>query len=128
MIGQAAAKAAFLKENLKEGERYAGLILGEDGESDYHLFLRPGEAENTKWSDAMEWAKSNGGELPSRREQALLFANLKKEFKSAWYWSGEQHASDSDYAWVQTFASGSQNGYHKSNEFRARAVRRLKIS
>ena len=31
------SKAQFLAENLKDGEIYAGLILGEEGQNDYHL-------------------------------------------------------------------------------------------
>lgn len=116
------AKAQFLKENLKAGEQYAGLILGKDGAPDYHLFLLPGEAERIKWAGAIKWAKKAGGELPTRREQSLLFANLKEQFQPGWYWSCEQLASDPDFAWLQTFSNG-QSYYHESNEDRARAVR-----
>jgi hypothetical protein len=127
MIEQATAKAQFLKENLKPGEVYAGLILGKNGEPDYHLIKLPGEAQRLKWADAIKWAKEAGGELPTRREQPLLFANLKEEFQAAWYWSCEEHASTPDYAWMQTFHNGTQYHFRKSNEYRACAVRRLKI-
>ncbi|WP_227874079.1 DUF1566 domain-containing protein [Cupriavidus metallidurans] len=112
---------------LRSGELYAGLVLGKDGEPGYHLILLPGEVEDKTWDQAKEWATSVGGELPSRREQSLLYANLGEEFKSAWYWSGTQSESDSDYAWGQNFGSGLQSGSHKSYEFRARAVRRLPL-
>ncbi|AVA37645.1 DUF1566 domain-containing protein [Cupriavidus metallidurans] len=103
------------------------MVLGKDGEPGYHLILLPGEVEDKTWDQAKEWATSVGGELPSRREQSLLYANLGEEFKSAWYWSGTQSESDSDYAWGQNFGSGLQSGSHKSYEFRARAVRRLPL-
>lgn len=45
----------------------------------------------------------------------------------AWYWSGEQHASSSDYAWIHDFDDGNQYDLNKSLEGRARAVRRLVI-
>ena len=112
---------------LKPGQRYAGLILKEDGTPSHHLILLPGEAEEVNWADAKEWAAEAGGELPTRREQSLLFANLKSEFKEAWYWSGEQHQSSPSCAWTQLFLNGRQDGYHQLSEFRARAVSRLFI-
>ncbi|MCY0854287.1 DUF1566 domain-containing protein [Cupriavidus sp. D39] len=112
---------------LAAGELYAGLILGKDGAPDHHLILLPDSAEDVTWEQAKEWAAAAGGELPTRREQSLLFANLKEEFESAWYWSGEQYAGTSTNAWGQHFLGGSQGNYHKLNEFRARAVRRLLV-
>jgi len=113
--------------SLKAGERYAGLILGKDGESSYHLILLDSHQSEINWTDALTWAKEQGGELPNRREQALLYANLKEEFEEAWYWSSEQHASYSSYAWCQDFDNGLQYGNGTNHELRARAVRRLII-
>ena len=112
---------------IKAGENYAGLILGKDGNQSHHLILLPGNINEVNWTDALAWAKEQGGELPTRREQSLLFANLKEEFKDEYYWSSEQHASYSDYAWFQGFDNGNQNYTFKDNELRARAVRRLII-
>ena len=112
---------------LKAGERYAGILLDEAGEPSHHVILLPGEADDITWTAAGKWAQEAGGELPTRREQSLLFANLKGQFQAAWYWSSEQHASDSDYAWCQYFDYGLQDGSGKSAELRARAVRRLPI-
>ncbi|RCS59941.1 DUF1566 domain-containing protein [Parvibium lacunae] len=119
-------KAQFLKENLREGEVYAGIILGNE-EPDYHLFLLPGEHTDIQWQSAMDWAKSIGGNLPTQREQSLLFANRKDEFKGSWYWSCETLAKDSSYAWVQGFRSGGQNCCRKNSYGHARAVRRLLV-
>jgi hypothetical protein len=121
------SKGQWIAENLTPGEVYAGLILGVDGQPDHHLVLLPGEAEHVTWAAAREFAAKAGGDLPTRREQALLYANLKHEFKPNWYWSGEQHAANDDYAWVQHFDYGDQNNYYKSASLRARAVRRLVI-
>ena len=112
---------------LKDGEHYAGVIVGKEDQPSYHLILLSGEAENINWSDAKGWATGIGGELPNRREQALLYANLKDQFQPQWYWSCEQYASDSYYAWSQYFYYGSQGYVSTCNEFRARAVRRLEI-
>jgi hypothetical protein len=111
---------------LRAGERYAGVILNDDGTPAHHLVLLPGEAEDINWQDAMAWASNAGGELPTRREQSLLFANLGREFKAAWYWSAESHANDGSCAWHQYFNNGNQYYYHKSYEGRCRAVRRIK--
>ncbi|TAM07216.1 MAG: DUF1566 domain-containing protein [Paraburkholderia sp.] len=110
---------------LAPGERYAGLVLGENGDADYHLILLPGEAEEITWADAVEWAEEQDGSLPTRREQSLLFANLKGEFQHAYYWSNEQHETNSGWAWYQHFYGGSQGGNDKSAALRARAVRRF---
>ena len=123
------AKQEFLASILKKGELYAGIILGKDGEPDYHLILLPGEAESVNWKDAKKFAVKAGGELPTRSEQSLLYTNLKEEFQERWYWSGEQHASYSDYSWYQYFVNGYQYCDRKGNSYyyRARAVRRLII-
>ena len=116
--------------NLAPGEHYAGIITGKDGEPSYHLVLLPGQADDITWDKAMEWAGKQGGEyvasLPTRREQALLYANLKEEFEERAYWSCEAHESASGWAWYQYFGNGLQYYDHKSNELRARAVRRVK--
>lgn len=120
-------KAQWIKKNIKPGEQYAGLILGKDGAPDHHLVLLPGEAEAVNWAGAKAFAKKAGGELPTRREQSLLFANLREQFKPAAYWSGEQHAVTSDYAWYQTFYTGWQSNDTIITKLRARAVRRIAI-
>ena len=110
---------------LREGEHYAGFLVGKDGVAGHHVILLPEQAADIKWADAVKWAEEQGGELPTRREQSLLYANLKEQFDERWYWSSETHASDSSYAWGQNFHNGDQSHYDKRYEFRARAVRRL---
>ena len=121
------AKQEFLASILKKGEHYTGIILGKDGEPDYHLILLPGDAEGVNWEAAKKFAVKAGGELPTRREQALLFANLKEEFQECAYWSSTQHASKPDCAWYQNFEYGDQYNYRKLYNCRARAIRRLVI-
>ena len=114
--------------DLKEGEHYAGIILGKEPGTSHHLILLPHESEDEmNWANALKWAANVGGELPTRREQSLLYANLKDQFKPTGYWSSEQHAEYADSAWLQTFSDGYQGYYHKDIEWRARAVRRLII-
>lgn len=112
---------------LNEGEKFIGAIISADGSKRHALILLPGEKTDIKWADAMDWAKSIGGELPDRVESALLFATMKAEFSPEWYWTREQHAGVAGSAGVQYFFLGYQYNGHKSAEGRARAVRRLEI-
>jgi hypothetical protein len=114
-----------LKETLGEGELYAGLILGKKGEPDHHLVLLPGDAADVSWSAGREWAIERGGELPTRRELSLLFANRREEFERVWYWSSEQHETRAQLVWGQNFASGIQTVYGRPFRGHARAVRRI---
>ena len=120
-------KAQWLRDNLKKGEVYAGLILGTDGVPDHHLIVIPGEAEKVTFAEAQKWAKKQGGDLPTRREQRVLFANAKEAFQPDWYWSGEPYASAASCAWCQDFYFGTQDTYHIGYQCRARSVRRLII-
>lgn len=113
--------------SLKPDEHYAGLILGKDGESSYHLILLPEDKSDINWDDAIVWAKQQGGDLPNRREQALLYANLKEHFEERSYWSNTQHASSSGFAWFQVFDHGGQDYWDKGYKLRARAVRRVSV-
>lgn len=106
---------------LKEGEIYVGRI------DNTAVILLPGDNDDATWEAATEWAKSIGGDLPNRIEQAMLWANHRDQFKKDWYWSNETHHPDSGYAWFQNFDYGNQYDTHKTNEVRARAVRRLII-
>ena len=114
------------------GGIFAGLVRGQDGASDYLLILGP-EKEECNWQDAMDWATGldindhADFTMPTRAEQSILFGNLRDQFEPEWYWSREQLAALSDYAWVQTFGYGNQVSYHESVDYRARAVRRLII-
>lgn len=112
--------------DLAKGETYAGILIT-DGKPSHHVILLPGDLARTTWKEAATWAKKQGGELPTRREQSLLFANAQDAFKKEWYWSSEQYASNPSYAWIQSFDAGSQCHYRQDGSNRARAVRRLKI-
>ena len=111
---------------LAEGETYVGCI-GDAAGNLHHVILLPGDSDNATWEAQMEWAKSIGGDLPTRTEQAMLWANHRDQFKKDWYWSNEIHHTESGWAWCQGFGHGGQRGGHKGYELRARAVRRLPI-
>jgi len=113
------------KPELNKGERYIGATVSAEGVMT-HIILLPGDKSLTH-QKAMEWAAKIGGDLPTRVEQAMLYATAPDEFKKDAYWSNTLHASYSDCAWYQSFDYGSQ-GYSNTNfKLRARAVRRLII-
>jgi hypothetical protein len=109
---------------LEEGEKYVGAIGDKNGDF-YHVILLPGDNEDATWLKQKEWAKSIGGDLPTRVEQAMLWANHRDQFKRDWYWSNEEESSGC--AWYQYFNNGYQYFTGKGHELRARAVRRLPI-
>lgn len=108
-----------------QGGIYAGLSI--DDNKPVALVLLPGSIEDATWDKAGTWAKEQGGELPSRIDQLVLFKNLKSEFKEAAYWSGEQCAGLSDCAGTQSFNYGGQGGWRKDTTYHARAVRRIPL-
>lgn len=122
------AAVALTLPPLNPGEVNAGLIMNADGTASHWVILLPGDKDDGNWHDAESWAIEQGGKLPTRNEQSLLFANAKDHFKKDWYWSGETHAENSEWAWSQGFDGGGQYDTRKSNDdCRARAVRRLSL-
>ena len=119
-----ATKSAIALPETAEGEIYVGLIGDQHGNA-YHLILLPGDDGERNWKDSKAWASSIGGDLPSRVEQAMLWANCRSEFKRDWYWSNE--AEGSGWAWYQDFYDGTQDYGGQGIRLRARAVRRLSI-
>ncbi len=75
--------------------------------------------------------------LPSRLQLLLAYHELatvkafaegaKEAFDRAWHWSSTQPAEYAGYAWGQGFGSGDQFYGHESFEWRARAVRTIKL-
>src|SRR5690348_11225060 len=113
-IGAPFADGIYAGPSLEDGRLVALVLLSSDNES-------------ITWDNAVEWAKKQDASLPSRIDQLVLFKNLKSEFKDALYWSGEQYAGGSGYAWCQGFRDGGQDDHYEGNKRRARAVRRVKI-
>lgn len=118
--------ATFAIPQLNEGEIYAGAIITPSG-TGHHVILLPGDHDYANWEASMEWAKSIGGDLPDRIEQALFYKHLPEQFQKDWYWSNTQHVSGSDCAWSQLFGNGTQDCSNFYGKLRARAVRRVAI-
>ena len=125
-LPKAASAAKFALPALQKGEVYVGGTIDAEGKVT-HTILLPGEKADVNWKDAMAWAKKEGGDLPTRIEQAMLWAHHRKLFQQRAYWSNETYAGDSDCAWLQSFDYGDQGYWHKDYESMARAVRRVTI-
>ena len=111
---------------LAEDEHYAGAVLDANGQHMHHLVLMAAKSsENLAWQAALEWAEQVGGALPTRQEQALLFANCKPHLEARWHWSCEEYESDASSAWGCYFLYGNQSSGPKSYEGSAVAVRRV---
>lgn len=110
---------------LQSGERYAGATLNADGSVQHHIVLLAARPDkDLDWDDAKAWAGEAGGELPTRQEQSLLFANCRDALPpQSWCWSSEPHGAR--HAWGCSFTNGLRScGYH-SSECNAVAIRRV---
>lgn len=114
---------------LAVGEIYAGLSRDSDTGAWHHLVLLPATTDKgLTWQEAIDWAKSIGGELPTRFESALLYANVRDQVdQDYWHWTSTPHASEPSWAWNQYFDGGTQNYGPKDYPYRARAVRRVPV-
>jgi hypothetical protein len=74
-LGQLAAERPNIGDKGLYGI-YAGNARGYNGEPDGVLEVLDEAPNAMTWPEAMKWAESTGGRLPTRREQALLFANV----------------------------------------------------
>ncbi|KGW27013.1 hypothetical protein Y602_1977 [Burkholderia pseudomallei MSHR733] len=113
---------------LAEGEVYIGKVSNTNGQF-HHVILLAGDNDDATWQEQMGWAKSIGGDLPTRIEHLVLLANHRDQFEPDAYWSNEPDTDPgySGYAWFQNFISGYQSYGRKGAALRARAVRRLII-
>ena len=100
---------------------YAGIVAGELGTPDYHLFLLAGSITNASWEDAAAFAAGRGGSLPTRMEMNFI-GELDNEIVSGPYWTADR--ADGNRALAYSFSSGIEGYSHTSSEFMARVVRR----
>lgn len=108
-----------------DGGTFAGLTTKKDG-THHAVVLLPEQAKRLTWKKAMNWAKKQGAELPSRPVAALLFANAKDQLKPTWHWTSEEN--DASYAWHCFFGHGTQTFDHKSYGGGAVAVRLIPLT
>ena len=113
-----------------------GAISYNDGLANTLAVVKAGSALAKKITE-LSIGKFKDWYLPSRLELLIAHHELastkafkpggEQAFDPAWYWSSTQHAAGSVSAWMQDFGYGLQNDTRKSNDYRARAVRRIKI-
>jgi hypothetical protein len=110
-----------------EGGIYAGVTTNKEGQLYMLVLLNAKAPGDLEWKPAMAWAASVEGDLPTRVEAALLFANVRSQLAKEWHWTNEEHESDASYAWLCSFGNGNQDDSHKGAEGAAVAVRRLPL-
>lgn len=66
-------------------------------------------------------------DTPTQTSAELFTEDASEAFDLDWYLTSTQDAAYPDYAWMQYFSSGNQDGSHKSSSCRVRAVRRVLI-
>lgn len=111
--------------SLEDGT-YAGIARGD--KADCPLIVGPQAPKSMNWEAAKEYAATQTGwRLPTRKEQALCFANVPELFEKDWYWSGEQYEAYGGFAWAQSFSSGVQDCFHGYDGFRVRLVRSISV-
>ena len=110
------------------GGIYAGSVNG------YRIICSPIEYDlpfRVNWTQATEYCKSIGMELPSKEELNLLYKRYKstpeyfpnREYH--WYWSSSECSSTG--AWIQTFSNGVQQTFNKTSSYYVRPIKRIKI-
>lgn len=124
-IGVVAKPETISVPELAAGETYVATLIDAAEGKGYHLIILPGDNDSAPWAEQMAWAKSTGGELPTRVEQSLIYAKHKDLFHDEVYWSCTENGAG--YAWVQSFNDGNQDYDHNDFDYRAVAVRRLPI-
>lgn len=108
-----------------EGGIFAGVITKQDGTHCAVIRLPENGGALTR-KRAMDWAKKQGGELPSRPVAAMLFANVKATLPEDWHWTSEEY--NASYAWLCSFFHGDQSISNKSSEGCAVAVRLIPLT
>ena len=113
---------------LAEGEIYLGGFVDANGDVT-HTILLPGDSDRGTWQQQMDWAKSIGGDLPTRAELVIAYERHRQQFKRDAYWSNtpDDDPEYAGWAWYQYFSGGSQSSNRQTHRLRARAVRRLSI-
>ena len=126
-------KQLFLEQNQLPGESYAGIMLGKDGEPDYHLFERPRSEQKFTFHGAIDFAKSLSTSemtvlVPTKDEAQLVRINsANSRGRTDLHWTSTQDEIYVDYAWAQWFGYGGQSYNRKSEEFTVAFVRRVLI-
>lgn len=114
---------------LAKSEIYIG-CLGDAAGNLNHVILLPGDNDDATLEEQMAWAKSIGGDLPSRIELAMIYINTPGKLEENLYWSSTSGCPipmSGIRWWYQSFADGHQDSFPPDVRLRAIAVRRVPI-
>lgn len=108
-----------------KGENEENACSEFDGQANTLALAVDNEIEHpaAQWAHELAIGKFDDFYLPARRELSLIYSNVPELFKKEWHWSSTQYSEAS--AWIQHFSSGCQDYRWKSDNHRARAVRRV---
>lgn len=110
------------------GGTFAGITTSKDG-THSAVILLPGNGTKLTWDKARAWAEEQGGQLPTRAVDALMFANVRSALPSrGWHWTSEEHEDDASVAWDCRFITVFQSNDLKSYECGAVAVRLIPLN
>ncbi len=109
------------------GGIFVGAITQPDG-THAAVTLLPDQAKDVTWQAALDWAKAQDAQLPTRPMAAMIFANTQDRPQSDWHWTCEEAKNYASFAWDCSFYDGGQLTTHKSYEGSAVAVRLIHIT
>jgi hypothetical protein len=109
------------------GGIFVGAITQPDG-THVAVALLPDQAKDVTWQAALQWAANLNAQLPTRTMAAMIIANTQHRPQSGWHWTCEEVKDDASSAWLCGILNGGQNGYLKSFEGAAVAVRLIHIT
>lgn len=110
---------------LNAGEKYAGILLGKNGEPDCHVILMPRTRRSVTYDSAAAWATGRNGSLPSTREMALVEANCN--IKAGDYWTPDRDDRFPDHAASYKAPAGYTRLIANSRTSDALAIRRIPL-
>jgi hypothetical protein len=109
------------------GGIFVGAITQPDG-THVAVALLPDQAKEVTWQAALDWAKAQNAQLPTRPMAALIFANTQDRPQSGWHWTCEEVKDYASCAWDCYFGDGHQTSNRKSCDGAAVAVRLIHIT
>lgn len=99
---------------LVEKNGHKGIFIGEVDDKPVIVTLKDTPETIMDWSDAMNYAKSQGLRLPNRRELMLMFIHKEKlnlalkkaggePLEESWHWSSSEYLNGYNGAWIVNF-------------------------
>lgn len=116
-----------------DGAVYAGIAPSEGDMPQAHLVLwlnMPETRQNYEESIALAKAVNpeTDSHLPTRTESALLYATVRDLIdQDNWHWTSTHYGKNEDYAFVQSFGTGSHYYDNLFYGYRALAVSRFAL-